>query len=122
MSRAKKGAASEGQVPAKKEAAKSPFSIEQLFKAMEERTDKKFQELSDRLQELELKHEQSPVGNTGPQEEKSGERDNHATEVGGQETTPPEQQSRQGASSSYRPSRFFQVKQPRQQPPPPPSS
>ena len=35
MSRAKKGVASEGQVPVQKEAAESPSSIEQLLKAME---------------------------------------------------------------------------------------
>ena len=46
MSRAKKGAASEGQVPAQKEAAESSSSIEQPLKAMEkmqESMDKKFQ-------------------------------------------------------------------------------
>ena len=127
MSRAKKGAASEGQVPAQKEAAESPSSMEQLLKAMEkvqESMDKKFQgleeEMNDRFQALELKQQQtSHAGNTGPHEEESGERD--ATEVGGQEITPPEQLSRLAASSSYKPSRFFQREQPRQQPPPPPS-
>ncbi|CAM9100003.1 unnamed protein product, partial [Ascophyllum nodosum] len=94
--RAKKGAASEGQVPAQKEAAESPSSIpvEQLLKAIEEMTDKKFQgleeEINDRLQALELKQQQtSHAGNTGLQEKKSGERDNHATEVGRQELTSP---------------------------------
>ena len=127
MSRAKKGAASEGQVPAQKEAAESPSSMEQLLKAMEkmqESVDKNFQglkeEMNDRFQALELKQQQtSRAGNTGPHEEKSGERD--ATEVGGQEIAPPEQQSRLAASSSYEPSRFFQSERPRQQPPPPPS-
>ena len=113
MSRAKKGAASEGQVPAQKEAAESPSSTEQLLKAMEkmqESMDKKFQglkeEMNDRFQALELKQQQtSHAGNTGPHEEKSGERD--TTEVGGQEITPSEQQSRLAASSSYEPSWFF---------------
>ena len=83
MSRAKKGAASEGQVPAQNEAAESPFSMEQLLKAMEkmqESMDKKFQglkeEINDRFQALELKQQQaSHAGNTGPHGEKSGERD-----------------------------------------------
>ena len=113
MSRAKKGAASEGQIPAQKEAAESPSSMEQLLKAMEkmqESMDKKFQglkeEVDDRFQALELKQQQtSHGGNTGPHEEKSGERD--TTEVGGKVITPSEQQSRLAASSSYEPSRFF---------------
>ena len=126
MSRAKKGAAFEGQVPAQKEAAESPSSMEQLLKSMieklEESIDKKLQglkeEMNDRFQELELKQQQtSHAGNTGPHEEKSGERD--ATEVGG--LTPSEQQLRLAASSSYEPSQFFKMEQPRQQPPPPPS-
>ena len=124
MSRAKKGAACEGQRPPQKEATESPFSIDQLLKAiekMQESMDKKFQKLSNRIEALEP-NQRSPVRNTGPREEKSGERDNHATKVGGQEITPPEQQSRQAASSSYEPSRFFQMDQPRQQPPPPPLS
>ena len=78
--------------------------------------------ISDRLQALRLKVQRSLVGNAGSQEEKSGERDNHATEPGGQELTPPEQQSRQAASSLYGPSPFYQLEQPRQQPPPSPSS
>ena len=127
MSRAKKGAASEGQVPAQKEAAESPSSMEQLLKPMEkmqESMDKKFrglkEEMNDRFQALELKQQQtSHARNTGPHEEESDERD--ATEVGGQEITPPEQLSRLAASSSYKPSRFFQREQPPQQPPPPPS-
>ena len=63
MSRAKKGAASGGQVPAQKEAAESSSSMEQLLKAMEkmqESMDKKFQgleeeqkKLSDRIEALE---------------------------------------------------------------------
>ena len=125
MSRAKKGAASEGQVPAQKEAAESPSSMEQLLKTMMEKMesmDKTVQglkeELNDRFQALELKQEQtSHAGNTGPHEEKSGERD--TTEVGGKEKTPSEQQSRLAASSSYEPSRFLKMEQPRQQPPPP---
>ena len=55
MSRAKKGAASEGQVPAQKEAAESPSSMEQQqLKAMEkiqesmESMDKKFQGLEEK--------------------------------------------------------------------------
>ena len=123
MSRAKKGAASEGQVPAQKEAAESPSSMEQLMKTLMEKResmDKTVQglkeEMNDRFQALES-NQRSPVGNTGTQEEKSGER--NATEVGGQEITPPEQQSRLAASSSYEPSRFLKMEQPRQQPPPP---
>ena len=123
MSRAKKGAASEGQVPAQKEAAESPSSVEQLFKTMMEKMksmDKTVQglkeKLSNRIEALES-NQRSLVGNTGPQEEKSGERD--ATEVGGQEITPSEHQSRLPASSSYEPSRFLKMEQPRQQPPPP---
>ena len=45
MSRAKKGAASEGQAPVQKEAAASPSSIEQLVKELEERMGNKFQGL-----------------------------------------------------------------------------
>ena len=123
MSRAKKGAASEGQVPAPKEAAVSPFSIEQMLKEIQEsikglteRMDEGERKLSDRIEALES-NQRSPVGNTGPQEGTSGERD--ATEVGGQEITPSEQQSRLAASSSYEPSRFLKMEQPRQQPPPP---
>ena len=89
MSRAKIGAASEGQVPAQKEAAESPSSMEQLMKTMMEKMesmDKTVQglkeEMNDRFQALES-NQRSPVGNTGTQEEKSGER--NATEVGGQE-------------------------------------
>ena len=121
MSRAKKGAASEGRVPAQKEAAVSPFSIEQMLKEIQEAIkglDEGQKKLSDRIEALES-NQRSPVGNTGPQEEKSDERD--ATEVGRQEITSPEQQSRLAASSSYGPSRVFQKEQPRQQPPPPPS-
>ena len=95
MSRAKKGAASAGQVPVQKEAAVSPFSIEQMLKeiqdsikGLEERMDEGQKKLSDRIEALEP-NQRSPVRNMGPQE-KSGERDNHATEVGGQEITPPE--------------------------------
>ena len=62
VSRAKKGAAFEGQVPVQKEAAESPFPIEQLLKRKQDAMDKKFQELkeenkkiNDRLQALELK-------------------------------------------------------------------
>ena len=127
VARAKKGAASEGKVPVQKEAAMSPFSIEQMLKeiqesikGLQERMNEGQNKLSDRIEALES-NQRSPVRNTGPQEEKSGGRDNPATEVGGQEITPPEQQSRQVASSSYGPSRFFQMEQPRQQPPPPPS-
>ena len=59
-----------------------------------------------RRNERSLKQQQtSHAGNTGPHEEKSGERD--TTEVGGQVITPSEQQSRLAASSSYEPSRFF---------------
>ena len=123
MSRAKKGAASEGQVPAQKEAAESPSSMEQLMKTMMEKMESMAktvqglkEEMNDRFQALES-NQRSPVGNTGTQEEKSGER--NATEVGGQEITPPEQQSRLAASSSYEPSRFLKMEQPRQQPPPP---
>ena len=93
MQRAKKGAASEGQVPAQKEVAESPSSMEQLLKAMEkmkESMDKRFLELSDRIETLEP-NQRFSVRNTGSQDEKSGERDNHVTEVGGQEITPPEQ-------------------------------
>ena len=36
MSRAKTGAASEGQVPVQKEAAASPFSIEKMLKEIQE--------------------------------------------------------------------------------------
>ena len=126
MSRAKKGTASEGQVPVQKEAAENSPSIEQLLKAMEDRlkesAKKDNKELSDRLQALELKMERSPAGNTGTQEEKSGEQEDHATEVGGVEITPPERESRQAGSSLYESSRFFRMEQPRQQPPPPPSS
>ena len=50
------------------------------------------EKLSDRLQALELKLQRSPVGNADSQEKKSGKRDNHATEAGGQEVTPSEQQ------------------------------
>ena len=128
MSRAKKEVASEGKVPAQEEEATEnplPSSIEQLLrellkekKGLKEETKK----VNDRLQALELKQQQtSHPGNTGPQEEKSGERDDHATEVGGQEITPHEQQSRLAASSSYGPSRLFQMEQPRQQRPPPSS-
>ena len=112
MSQTKKGAASEGQVPAQKEATESPSSMEQLLKAMEkmeESMDKKFQgfeegqeELSGRIEALES-NQTSHAGNTGPHEEKSGERD--ATEVG--ELTQSEQQSRLAASSSYKPSSFL---------------
>ena len=63
--------------------------------------DERNKELSDRLQELELKQERSPVGNAGPRENKSDERADRATEAGGHEITPPEQQSRREASSSY---------------------
>ena len=103
-----------------------PFSIEQLQELLTESM-KELKEgqkkLSDRIQALELKHQQtSPAGNAGTREEKSGERDNYATEAGVQEITSPEQQSRQAASSSYGPSRFFQMEQLRQQPPLPPSS
>ena len=55
MSRAKRGAASEGQEPAQKEAAESPSSMEQLLKAMEkvqesmESMDKKFQGLKEEM-------------------------------------------------------------------------
>ena len=125
MSRAKKGAAFEGQGPVQKEAAVSPFSIEQMLKkvqesikGLEERMDEGKKKLSDRIEALDP-NQRSPVRNTGPQEEKSGERDNHATKVGGQEITPPEQQSRQTASSSYGSSRFVQGGQPRQKPSPP---
>ena len=132
MSRAKKGTASEGQVPVQQEAAVSPFPTEQLLKeiqesikvsnerslGLEEQMKEGNKELSDRIQELELKVQRSPVGNAGSQEEKSGKRVNHATEAGGQEITPPEQQSRQAASSLYGPSPFYQLEQPRQQPPP----
>ena len=127
MSRAKKGAPSEGKVPTQEEEAAvnpPPVSMVQLrdmFKAIQDQMERGHKELCDRLQELELKVQRSPVGNTGLQEEKSGERDNHATDVGGQEITSPEQQSRQAASSSYGPSWFFQMEQLRQQPPPPPS-
>ena len=100
--------------------------LREMFREIPDKATKELKEgstkLSDRLQALELKVQRCPVRNTGPQEEKSGERDNHATEVGEQEITPPEQQSRQEVSSSYGPSRFFQMEQPRQQPPPPPSS
>ena len=94
MSRAKKGAAFEGQVQVQKEAAESPFPIEQLLKRKQDAMDKKFQELkedkkiNDRLQALELKQQQTyHAGNTGPQEEKSDERDNYAMEGMGQEIT-----------------------------------
>ena len=96
--------------------------MDKKFQGFQEQMNEGNKKFSDRLQELELKVQRSPVGNTGPQEEKSEERDNHATEAGGQEHTSPEQQSRQATSSSYGPSRFFQMEQPRQQPPPPPSS
>ena len=121
MSRAKKGTASEGQVPAQQEAAVSPFPTEQLLKEIqesikvlnekslgfEEQLKEGNNKLSGRLQELELKVQRSPVGNGGSPEDKSGERVNHATEAGGQEITPPEQQSRQAASSLYGPSPFY---------------
>ena len=120
MSRAKKGAASEDQVPSQQEeAAVNPLLIEQLrelLKEMKEETIKESNEdntkLSDRLQALELKQQRSPVGNAGSHEEKSGKRDNHAPEAGGKETTPPEQQLRQATSSSYGPSPFYQLEQP----------
>ena len=128
MSRAKKGSASEGKVPAQQEEAEVnqlPLPIAQLrelLKEMKDETIKKLKEynkkLSDCLQALELKQQGSPVGNVGSQEEKYGERDNHATEAGGKEITPPEQHSRQAARSSYGPSPFFQLEQPRQQPTP----
>ena len=114
MSRAKKGVASEGKVPAQQEEATEnplPSSIEQLLcellkenKEVKEETKK----IYDRLRALELKqHQTSHAGNTGPQREKSGERDNYATKAGGQEITPPEQQSQQAAPSSYGPSAVF---------------
>ena len=129
MSRAKKEAASEGKILAQEEQAAMnppPFSIEQLQELLTESM-KELKEgqkkLSDRIQALELKQQQtSSAGNAGTREEKSGERDKCATEAGVQEIAPPEQQSRQAASSSYGPSRFFQMEQLRQQPPPPPSS
>ena len=80
--------------------------MDRKFQGLKEQMNEGNKKLSDRLQELELKVQRSPVGNTGPQEEKSGERDNHATKGGGQEITPPEQQSRQAASSSHGRSRF----------------
>ena len=112
MSRAKKGATSEGRVPAQNEAAESPSSMEQLLKTMEkiqESMDKTFQgleegqkKLSGSIEALES-NQRSHAGNTGPHERKSGEQD--ATEVGG--LTPFEQQSRLVASSSYEPLQLF---------------
>ena len=61
MSRAKKGAASEGQVLAQKEAAESTSSIEQLFKAIQDQMEKGHKELSDRLQKLGLKVQRHPL-------------------------------------------------------------
>ena len=54
ISQAKKGAASEGQVPAKKEAVESPSSIpvEQLLKAVEEIMDKKLKGLEEGQKKL----------------------------------------------------------------------
>ena len=81
MPQAKKGAGSEGQVPAQKGAAESPPSIpvEQLLKAVEEFMDKKLKgleegqkKLSDCIEALES-NQRSPVRNTGSQEEKPGE-------------------------------------------------
>ena len=64
--------------------------------------DKKFQGLKEEIMDdrfQALKQQQtSHAGNTGPHEERSGERD--TTEVGGQVITPSEQQSRLAASSS----------------------
>ena len=94
---------SRGQVPAQQEAAVNPFPTEQLkmLKEIQETMDKRvlgFEEhtkernekLSDRFQALGLKQQGSPAGNAGSQKEKSEERDNHATEAGGQDITPPE--------------------------------
>ena len=121
--------ASEGKVPAQQEEATEnplPSSIEQLLRELlkeHKEVKEKTTKINDRLQALELKQQQiSHRENMGPQEEKSGERGNYATDAGGQEITLPEQQSWQAASSSYGPSRFFQMEQPRQQPPRPPSS
>ena len=86
MSRAKKGTASESQVPVQQEAAVGPFPTEQLLKEIqesikvlnerslgfEEQLKEGNNELSDRLQELELKVQRSPVGNAGSPEDKSG--------------------------------------------------
>ena len=117
MSRAKKGAASEGQVPAQKRSRRESVlhRTTVLLKAMEKiqesmkSMDKKFQgleegqkTLSGRIEALES-NQRSHVENTGPHEEKPGERD--ATEVEG--LTPSEQQSRLAAPPSYEPSRFF---------------
>ena len=80
--------------------------LNRRFLRLEEQMKEGNKALSDRLQELELEQQRSPVGNAGSQEEKSGERDNYATEAWRQEITPPEQQSRQAASSLYGPSPF----------------
>ena len=110
MSQTKTGAPSEGQVSTQQEAAVNPSLMDQLRELLNESM-KELKEdnnkLSDHLQALELKVQQSLNRNTDSLEQMSCERDNHATEAGRKEITPPEQQSRQAASSLYGPSPFF---------------
>ena len=91
MSRAKKGADSEVQVPAQQEAAVNPFPKEQLRELLKEMKDETIKEMKEdnkkfsyRLQALELKQQRTPpAGNAGTHGKKSGERADCATEAGG---------------------------------------